>query len=124
MPRWSLVLAYLIITATFVVTASWSHDASSHAAAVAARVDREATVRVNEACLASKLRYRVAVSSLSRTYSFLEQSSPSERKSTINRFILAGLDKQEKDLKGIKPASFCKGIGPPVPPVPKRPPSI
>lgn len=124
MPRWSLVAVYLLITLTFVVTASWSHDASSRATELAMKLDLDAKARVEESCIGSKIRYAAAITSLTRTYAFLEESTPEERKSTINRFIRAGLNKQEQDVQGLRPASFCDGIGPSSPAVPKRPRSI
>lgn len=124
MPRWSLVAVYILVTATFAVTAAWSHSASERATQIAVQVQRDARARVVESCVAQKQRYTSAVNSLTRTYAFLEQSTPSENRSTINRTVRAGLSKQERDVEGLRPASFCKGIGPSVPPIPKRPTDI
>jgi len=128
MPRWSLILAYVIVTLTFMVTANWSHDASvkathssATAQALAERLDRDAKRRITESCLNSKTRYIAAVQSLKRTYDLLEQSTPAENRSTINKAVRSGLDRQEQDLVGLRPASFCKNIGPKIPPTPDRP---
>ena len=124
MPRWSLILAYMLIALAFAITAKWSHDASVKATQSIERIDAATQQRVKESCATQKTRYTAGVLSLKRTYSFLEQSSLAERRSTINKFVLAGLPKQEQDLRNIVPASFCAPYGPKVPPMPRRPESL
>lgn len=123
-PRWQLLVVYILVVSTFVVTANWAHDASVRATDVALRVERDAHKRVVESCLTAKTRYMVSRRSLTRTYTFLMESTPEENKSTFNKAIRAGLDKQEQDLRGQYPASFCKKIGPKLPPFPVRPQSL
>jgi hypothetical protein len=81
-------------------------------------------VRVRQSCLAQKQKYIAAVNSLNKTYQFLENSTPAENRSTINRTVKAGLRKQEEDLKTMRPTPFCNNIGPEIPPTPERPPSL
>lgn len=123
-PRWQLLLVYVMIVGAGIAGFARTSTAIDLNKQALEHANRETAARIHESCIQAKRRYSTAVYSLSRTYVFLEKSSASDKRTLLVRTIRAGLPKQEQDVRGLRPASFCKNIGPPSPTVPRRPASL
>lgn len=125
--RWTrfMVLGFLLLAIAFGVL--W-HDARGIAESnrqTAANAEREARIRVNQTCALFEADHLRDVDQLGETYRYLLALRAGERKTTFNRFIIAGLPDLEAEARVDKAPDYCDepkvGLPEPDPVIPRRP---
>lgn len=89
------------------------------------KIQLESKNRRDQACLRDESSHLDDVRALGQTYRYLEQLKPSERKQTINVFILRNLPQTEQKARHDSAPDFCDepgiGLREPDPVLPPRP---
>ena len=102
--------------------------ASAKANRAIRQIERESKGRRDQSCRISESQHKADVDGLRRTYDYLKQLTPRQRRSPINRAILANLPVTEREARMDPAPPFCDepgiGLPEPDPVLPKRPKSL
>ena len=92
------------------------------------RIEAEGVERRDQSCDISEAKHKADVVQLERTYAYLLSLSPREKRSSINRAVLANLPNVEREARLDPAPSFCDepgvGLKEPDPKIPARPPNL
>jgi hypothetical protein len=126
-----LGVAFVVCVALLVAGVRSNHRALE-------RSNKERAERINESCTITEGKQRDDVSVLRRTYAYIADLTPAERRQPFNRAIIANLPVVEHEARTDDAPSYCDepgvaaekrgakpvGLPEPDPVMPKRPPGI
>jgi hypothetical protein len=127
----SLVVAAIVVVAFVLLVGSLAYavvsnrSAARQATAYTRQIEHERARSMHQTCILFERYYNEAVTRVTNTYKYIGQLGPEERRTPLNRFVIANLSRTERDARLSVAPRYCNGpdVGLPEPPpkIPRRP---
>lgn len=110
-PAWLRTAAFVFVALAAIYSNIKAFEAADQAHDAIVRSNRESVERRDQICLGAEQVHLNEVNALRDRYRYVLSLRPSERRATLNEFIIAQIPKTEADAKSDEAPDFCDEPG-------------